>query len=57
MRFLMPIVFLTMCAALGMILMCIFAFRLDSSDPRSNWIEQITNAIAQICIFAGLMFV
>ena len=87
MRFLMPLGFLTMCAALiigrdnlsasaiavgltgfpscvffiagalGMILMCIFAFRLDSSDPRSNWIEQITNAIAQICIFAGLMLV
>lgn len=57
MRFLMPIGFLTMCAALGMILMCIFAFRLDSSGPRSNRIEQITNAIAQICIFAGLMLV
>lgn len=43
--------------AIGMALMCVFAFRLDSSAPKSNWIEQITNSMAQICFFVGLMLV
>ena len=43
--------------ALGMILMMIFAFALDSSDPRSNWLEQAVNGTAQICIFVGLLLV
>lgn len=25
--------------ALGMVLMTVFAFRLDSSDPKANWLE------------------
>lgn len=36
---------------LGMIGMCVFASILDSSDAKSNWIEQLTNGIAQICFF------
>lgn len=34
-------------AILGMVMMGIFAFTLDSGKAKSNWIEQITNAIAQ----------
>ena len=43
--------------ALGMILMMIFAFALDSSDVRSNWLEQSVNGAAQICFFVGLLLV
>ena len=41
--------------ALGMVCMCVFARRLDSSDPRANWLEQGVNALAQICIYIGLL--
>lgn len=43
--------------ALGMVLMTVFAFRLDARDVRANWVEQITNGIAQLCIFIGLWLV
>ena len=43
--------------AFGMILMCVFAVRLNSSDARSNWIEQITNSLAQLCFFIALLLV
>ncbi len=42
--------------ALGMVLMGVFAAKLDSSDVRSNWIEQLTNAAAQAAIFTGILF-
>lgn len=42
---------------LGMGMMSIFAFRLDSSDPRANWLEQGVNGIAQACFLIGLMLV
>jgi len=41
--------------ALGMVLMVFFAAKLDSSDAKANWIEQLTNAAAQLCFFAGLL--
>ena len=41
---------------IGMVLMGIFAAKLDSADVRSNWIEQLTNAIAQAAIFTGILF-
>lgn len=41
--------------ALGMILMLVFAFRMDSSDPKVDWMEQTVNSLAQICFFIGLM--
>ena len=41
--------------ALGIILMLVFAFRMDSSDPKVNWMEQTVNSLAQICFFIGLM--
>ena len=40
---------------LGMVLMTIFAFVLDSADPRANWIEQLTNGVAQAAFFIGLL--
>ena len=43
--------------ALGMILMLVFAFRMDSSDPRVNWMEQTVNSAVQICFSIGLLLV
>lgn len=43
--------------ALGMVLMTVFAFRMDSSDPGVNWTEQIVNGLAQLCFFIGLLLV
>ena len=40
---------------LGMIAMMIFAFKLDSTKARNNWIEQITNSIAQGCLVLGIL--
>lgn len=40
---------------LGMVLMTVFAFRLDSSDPKANWLEQAVNGLAQACFFLGLL--
>ena len=42
---------------LGMVLMTVFAFRLDSSDPKANWLEQGVNGLAQGCFFIGLLLV
>lgn len=41
---------------IGMVLMTVFSFVLDSNNVKSNWIEQITNGIAQISIFTGILF-
>ena len=41
---------------IGMVLMGVFAAKLDSADVRSNWIEQLTNTIAQAAIFTGILF-
>ena len=51
----MPSVVFFSVGIVGMLLMGIFASKLDSSDSRSNWIEQITNALAQGSIFAGIL--
>lgn len=40
---------------IGMVCMSIFAIRLDSSNPKSNWIEQITNGVSQLFLFIGLL--
>lgn len=39
----------------GMCLMMVFAFKLDATKARSNWIEQITNALAQGCFLLGVL--
>lgn len=43
--------------ALGMAFMIYCALRMDSSDPKTNWLEQAVNAAAQICFFVGLLLV
>lgn len=43
--------------ALGIAMMVIFAFCMDSSDPKVNWMEQTVNGLAQICFFIGLLLV
>lgn len=40
---------------IGIILMTIFAFKLNSTKLSSNWIEQITNALAQGSLLAGIL--
>lgn len=52
----MPSLVFFIVGLIGMILMTIFMFKLDSSDVKSNWIEQITNGIAQVSIFIGILF-
>ena len=53
----MPSVIFFAVGIAGMVLMGIFAAKLDSSDVRSNWIEQITNTAAQASIFVGILFI
>lgn len=53
----MPSLIFFALGALGMTLMAVFAFTLDGKKVKSNWIEQITNGIAQICIFLGILFI
>ena len=35
-------------------LMGVFASKLDSSDPKSNWIEQCTNGVCELCLCLAL---
>lgn len=50
-----PAVIFFALTVIGMILMTIFAFRLDGTKLSSNWTEQITNAIAQGSLLAGIL--
>ena len=50
-----PQVILFTLGFIGMGLMGYFAKNLDSTDVKSNWIEQITNSVAQLFIFIGLL--
>ena len=49
-----PVIFFA-AGILGMIMMFIFAFTLDSSSAKANKLEQLTNGIAQACFFVGLL--
>lgn len=51
----MPSVIFFIIGIIGMTLMGVFAAKLDSSDLRSNWIEQLTNAAAQASVFTGVL--
>ncbi len=51
----MPSMLFFVIGILGMVLMMVFAVKLDSSDVKANWIEQLTNGIAQAAIFIGLL--
>lgn len=50
-----PSLYFFLAGILGMCLMMVFAFKLDAGDVKANWIEQLTNGIAQIAIFIGLL--
>ena len=51
----LPSVIFFAIGVIGMALMGVFAAKLDSADVRSNWIEQLTNAIAQAAVFMGIL--
>ena len=51
----LPSVLFLAIGVIGMALMGVFAAKLDSADVRFNWIEQLTNAIAQAAIFVGIL--
>lgn len=51
----MPSVIFFAIGVLGMVLMGIFAAKLDSADVHSNWIEQLTNTAAQASFFVGIL--
>ncbi len=51
----LPSVIFFAIGVIGMILMGVFASKLDSSDVRSNWIEQLTNAVAQASVLVGIL--
>lgn len=40
---------------IGMVCMSVFAVKLDGKNVKSNWIEQITNAVAQGCFLLGVL--
>lgn len=42
---------------LGMLFMIYCAARMDSSDPKTNRLEQTVNGAAQLCFFVGLLLV
>ena len=51
----LPSVLFFAVGVIGMVLMGVFAAKLDSADVRSNWIEQLTNGVAQAAIFVGIL--
>lgn len=51
----MPSLIFFVIGILGMVLMMVFAVKLDSSDVKANWLEQLTNGIAQAAFFVGLL--
>ena len=51
----LPSVLFFVIGVIGMVLMGVFAAKLDSADVRSNWIEQLTNGVAQAAIFTGIL--
>lgn len=47
----MPQLIFFLLGFVGMIAMIVFSVKLDSTDPKANWIDQTTNGIAQACFF------
>ncbi len=52
----LPAVIFFAIGVIGIIMMGIFAAKLDQTKSKSNWIEQITNATAQGAILLGIIF-
>lgn len=53
----MPSLMFFIIGVVGMVLMLIFGFTLDGSKLSNNWIEQITNFVAQLSFFLGILFI
>ena len=51
----LPSVLFFAVGVIGMVLMGVFAAKLDPADVRSNRIEQLTNTLAQAAIFVGIL--
>lgn len=51
----MPSLIFFVVGIIGMVLMVVFGFTLDGSKLKNNWIEQITNFVAQLFIFLGIL--
>ena len=51
----LPSVIFFAVGVIGMVLMGVFAAKLDPADVRANWIEQLTNGVAQAAIFVGIL--
>jgi hypothetical protein len=51
----MPSLIFLLLGCAGLALMTVFAFRLKKDDPRSNWLEQGTNAAAQAMFLLALL--
>ncbi len=41
---------------ISMVIMSVLAVKLDSSDVKSNWIEQLVNGVGQAFMFIGVIF-
>ena len=52
-----PAILFFIIGIIGMSLMFVFAFTLDGSVSKNNWIEQITNIIAQLAFLIGLILI
>ena len=52
-----PSLFFFIFSIICMVLMIVCAVKLDSSDFKSNWIEQIINSASQISFFIGLLII
>ncbi len=53
----MPAVIFFSLGALGMALMLLFAVLLNNRSRKANWVEQLTNGLAQICFLIGLLLI
>lgn len=53
----MPSLVLFIIGILALFVMVYLAKKMDQKSAKANWIEQGTNALAQGCIFFGLLFI
>lgn len=44
-------------AIAGFLVMGVLAAKMDSSDKKANWIEQIVNLVAELCILFGVVII
>ncbi len=51
----MPSLLFLIFGVLGIVLMTIFAFKLPKNSAKANWIEQITNTVAQAMFLVALV--